>query len=340
MMNWLERAWWVFERLLVLAVALAVLTLSENEMDPLGRGRVFTRAKEFDFVTWTLDAQMIKLGMGALDAPRYLPEGQQVILVKDYIRTVQKINEFEREIEQIYADPDIIDKSERIAEVTESERSWLIRRDKLAPLAETILQQQVNEALAVLNLTFGGQSIPPIIYHVTPLPMMLVISPRNAIYTQATIPLDGDLTMEEIVAIEEGVAKAMDVSTLVTQIGGIGIYPPMVYETENLTYLVETISHEWTHNYLTLSPFGWSYFGSGPMRTANETTANLAGKEISRIVLARYYPEYLPPEPVKPTPTPQQTTPQPTPEPTPEPQGFNFRKEMRITRVEVDRLLA
>lgn len=339
-MNWLDRAWWVLKRLLVLASVLFALTLSENEMDPLGRARAYTRAKEFDFVSWTVDAQMLKMGMGALDAPRYLPEGQQVILVLDYIRTVQRVNDFERDLEQIYADPNIVDKEMQVAEVSRQEHDWLVRRDKLAPLAEGILQQQVNEALAELGLTSGGQSIPPMIYHATPLPMMLVISPRTEITTRATIPLDGDLTLEQIVAIEDGVARAMNVSTLVTPIGGVGVYPPMVYQTENLTYLVETISHEWTHNYLTLSPFGWSYFGSGPMRTANETTANLAGKEIARVVLARYYPKYLPPLPVKPTPTPQESTPQPTPQPTPEPVGFNFRKEMRITRVEVDRLLA
>ncbi len=342
---WLDHAWWIFKRLLALVVVLFALTYSITELDPLGRARGYTRAKEFDFVNWTVDAQMLKLSMGALDAPRYMRDQDQVALVLDYMKTIQLINAYENELERIYADPNLTDKAARVADITALEKPFLERRDKEAPLAEAILQQQTNQALAGLGLTLGGQSIPPLIYRVTPLPMMLIISPRDRIETLATIPLDGDLTLEQIVAIEDGVAKVMNVSTMITNIGGVGVYPPMVYETSDLTYLAQTIAHEWVHNYLTLSPFGWSYFGTGQMRTANETVANLAGKEIARVVLARYYPDYLPPEEPTPTATPQvtptpQTTPQPTPQPTPEPQGFVFRKEMRITRVEVDRLLA
>ena len=69
----------------------------------------------------------------------------------------------------------------------------------------------------------------------------------------------------------------------------------------------------------------------------NETTANLVGKEVGALVLRRFYPELAPPP--RPTPTPG-PTPTPAPTPTPDPNAFNFRAEMRATRVEVDRLLA
>jgi hypothetical protein len=54
------------------------------------------------------------------------------------------------------------------------------------------------------------------------------------------------------------------------------------------------------------------------------------------LILLKYYPEHVPPEPQ----LPQTDTPLPRPEPDPNPNAFDFRAEMRVTRVEVDRLLA
>jgi hypothetical protein len=78
---------------------------------------------------------------------------------------------------------------------------------------------------------------------------------------------------------------------------------------------------------------------SGETRTINETTASIAGKEIGRRVIIRYYPEfteYLPPEPaLEPEPPEQEEE-----IPPPEPPEFDFRLEMRKTRIRVDELLA
>jgi hypothetical protein len=79
-----------------------------------------------------------------------------------------------------------------------------------------------------------------------------------------------------------------------------------------------------------------NYEKSPETRTMNETTAVLVEKEVGSAALARFYPELAPPPPSA-TPTPG---PKPTPAPTPDPNVFDFRAEMRITRVEVDRLLA
>ena len=107
----------------------------------------------------------------------------------------------------------------------------------------------------------------------------------------------------------------------------------MVMSTTDLNWLMEVVTHEWVHNYLTLRPLGIHYFSSGELRTMNETTANLAGKELGRALIARYYPELLPePAPVD---LPQTTTPLQT-----EPPAFDFRAEMHATRVKVDEFLA
>jgi hypothetical protein len=122
----------------------------------------------------------------------------------------------------------------------------------------------------------------------------------------------------------------MDVSALVVAIGGIGIYPTMVQESSSLTWITEVIAHEWVHNYLTLRPLGLLYNSSPELRTMNETTANLIGKEVGRKMIERFYPDL--------SPHPQNVVAQSAdPE---EPPTFDFRAAMRETRVRVDDLLA
>jgi hypothetical protein len=152
------------------------------------------------------------------------------------------------------------------------------------------------------------------------------------IRSESDISLLPEMSMNEITALEDQVSKNLNVSALVVEVGGIGIYPTMVQQTDDLTWLAQTISHEWTHNYLTLRPLGLSYDASPELRTMNETTASIAGSEIGMEVIRRYYPELIPPvsDPSTTTPLPEKTA----------SSSFDFRAEMHITRVKVDQLLA
>ncbi|NPV56788.1 MAG: hypothetical protein HPY76_09005 [Anaerolineae bacterium] len=210
----------------------------------------------------------------------------------------------------------------------DGERKWL------GPLAESIIQQQVGSVLDELGLDLGGQAIPPILYEVTPLPMALIVSPRDSIRQEANISLEPAMAIEQIIGLEDDVAAALDVSTLVTAVGGIGAYPTMVISTTDINFLVEVVAHEWTHNYLTLRPLGVNYDTTPELRTMNETTASIAGKEIGQAVIARYYPELAPPPP--PLAPPDDVRSQAHLAPVP----FDFRAEMRITRLQVDEYLA
>jgi hypothetical protein len=107
----------------------------------------------------------------------------------------------------------------------------------------------------------------------------------------------------------------------------------MVAQTTNLVWLVEVVAHEWIHNYLTIRPLGFSYNSSSQVRTMNETVASVAGKVIGLALIARFYPDFLPPPP---QPHPEESLPAPTPPPP----TFDFRAEMHITRVNADQLLA
>lgn len=305
--------------------------------DPKERVRAFTRGIDFDFVDWTLNALNVKLRQIALGTTHYLPERASNQIVLDYLNLVEKIQQLEGQISTIYTDPNVSDPETATEEITKELETHRDQKDKIAPLGEAILQDQVAISIAELGLALGGQPIPPVLYHSTPLPKALIVSPRDVIRQDHNIAISPDLTLEEQIDLEEQVAESSNVSTLVVPIGGIGTYPTMIYQTSNLNFLTEVVAHEWVHNFLSLRPLGINYLTSNELRTINETTANIAGAEIGYLLVARFYPEFLPPEPPPHLQEPEEPTPQP-PQEKPEP-AFDFNAEMRETRVTVDQLL-
>ncbi|GAP08471.1 hypothetical protein ATHL_03376 [Anaerolinea thermolimosa] len=324
----------VLQRTIFLLLLGLVLSRSDGLFtDDYDRVRAFVRRDEFEYVQWVLNALATKNTQAALDAPRYLSLEDQKQAVFRYLDLVARIDGLNREVATIYADPAVKDPETASREKRTELEAAQAEEARLGPLAESILQAQVSTVLASLGLTTGGQPLPPVLYRVTPLPYALIVSPRERIEQEANISLVPGLSLKERIAIEEKVARSLNKSTLVVGIGGVGVYPTMVQSTSDLNWLTEVVAHEWTHNYLTLRPLGMLYDASPEMRTINETTASIAGKEIGRAVVARFYPEKLPPEEV---PAPAS----PGPEKPATPPSFDFRKEMRITRLQAEALLA
>ncbi|NPV76113.1 MAG: hypothetical protein HPY59_07015 [Anaerolineae bacterium] len=296
--------------------------------------RAYTRAIEFDFSAWVFNALAVKQKQAALSLPRYMEERQQKKLIENCLNLVAEIRSINTEIEQTYANPEMENKEEKLTPLKQKLKDLSEQQAHLAPVCESVLQQQLNAVLSHMGFTLGGQAIPPVLYHATPLPYALIVSPRSVIRQDANISLQTDLTLPEMVSLEQKVEQGLNVSALVVPIGGIGVYPTMVLNTSYLPTLVEIVSHEWIHNYLTLRPLGLSYEKSPELRTMNETTASIAETEIARLLLEKYYPEVLPPLP--------------SPASSPQPQGripleepvFDFNAEMHETRITTDALLA
>jgi hypothetical protein len=305
--------------------------------DATERVRAFTREIEFDYVAWTLDALQIKLAQLSLGAADYLPAEQRPELVRAYLDLVAQIQQAEDRLTLIFSDPAIADPQAASVNLRQELENLYARRRQLGPLAESVLQAQVSAVVASRGLSALGQPLPPVLYHSTPLPMALIVSPRTIIRQDSNISLVPDLPVDQQSALEDRVDRGLDVSSLVVGIGGVGVYPTMVMQTTDLNWLSEVVAHEWIHNFLTLRPLGVSYLNSPELRTMNETAAAIAGIEIGRILIETYYPDLAPPPPPAATPEPPQP-PQPAAEP--EPPAFDFRAEMRITRVTVDQLLA
>lgn len=325
-----------------LAVVLLVLFAASGDTPRFtgqtDRVRLYTREIEFDYPNWVWNATWIKIEQNAIGLPYLFDRGANKQIVFEYLRTTQTLMETEYSLELIIADPAVTDKETASAQLRANRDALLKRQELLAPLAEATLQGQISEVLAELNLTTGGQPFPPVLYHTSPTPLALVVSRRNVIEQIANISVLPTLSLDDQITLEDNVADSLDVSTLTVPIGGVGVYPTMVTETTNLRWLLETIAHEWTHNYLNIRPLGINYSTTPELRTMNETTASIAGNEVGTFLIEKFYPELLASTPHFGLVTFPQAPPALDDQDDPPP--FDFRAEMRETRVTTDELLA
>lgn len=337
----LYRLWRILDILSILVVLLIAgnggsVPQLNDETDQV---RVYTRQIEFDYPTWVWDATWTKFKQAGIDSPYLFNYATSKQVVSEYLRTTGDLMQTENRIEQIYSDPSVTDKDGASAFLRKQRDDLTQRQNELAPFAESILQTQLSEALSQLGLTTGGQPLPPVLFHNTPTPLALIVSPRDKIEQIANISLLPTLTINDQIQLEDKVAKSLDVSTLVVPIGGVGVYPTMVMETTDLSWVLDTIAHEWTHNYLNVRPLGLNYNTTPELRTMNETTASISGNEIGTYVLQHYYPELAASSSTQ-NPLSLNTASLPSNQPGNPPPAFDFRAEMHQTRVTADKLLA
>ncbi|MBI5934509.1 MAG: hypothetical protein HY867_12445 [Chloroflexi bacterium] len=323
----------------------------------LDRARASTRSNEFNYEAWTYDAVWLKLQQSALGLPQYIKREDQIALVLESVRLTESILKAEYQLQLIYTDPNIHDKDQASAHLRAEIEKLTARQNRVQPIAESVIQAQATQMLAEQNLTFLGQPTPSVLYHVSPLPLNLVISRRDKIEQINAISLQPGIALEDQIKLEDDVARTMAASTLIVPVGGIGAYPTMVMRTEYFTWQVGVVIHEWTHNFLSLRPLGMNYGMTSELRTMNETAASIVENEIGPLLLKRYYPTFAASRLDPSTTRSGQRfglvawNPALTPSPLPtwgeglgvradDPPPFDFRAEMHITRVRVDELLA
>ncbi len=284
----------------------------------------------FDFITWTSNAVWVKLNQSVIGSPRYFTPFNQHQIVRESMDLVEKIQNLEEKIDLIYSDPAIKDPITASTSLKKELNNLSDRWEIIAPFAEASLEMQVTSVLNDLKLTTGGQPIPWVLYHVTPLPQNLVISKREKIGAETNYILT-PLSVSDASTLETKIDNQLNVSSLVVNIGGLAAYPTMIMRTSALDWLTSTIAHEWIHVYLGQRPLG-SHYTTAELRTMNETTASIAGNEIGQLVMKRYFPELLAGR------SDIQLISQHKVSITSA--SFDFRKEMHTTRVTADQLLS
>jgi hypothetical protein len=284
----------------------------------------------FDLIAWETDA-LWQMFLGSVRARDGSVADSSSKVVGEYLGLSSEIIALEDEINRaiIREDEESPDKYRQELLAIRSQRAGMEDR------AEAALLEQASTVLAEQgfgwDLLGSTRVIPPVSIEMESLPTALVISPRDRIeltyqrYLQPGLPLE---RREEIEARVDGLGK----SSLVTDIGGLSTYPTMIVESPSLEFTLEVIAHEWIHHYLALRPLGWSYFDSPFMRKTNETVADIAGKEIGRLIRRRFY--LLAEEAHRPE------VPQAEASDEDSPAAFDFKATMRETRRTVDALLA
>lgn len=265
-----------------------------------------------------------------------LTPAEQHDLVVTYFDALRRIDELTGQIERIHADPKNNDPIALAAPLQAELNDLRAAQAERRPAVERIIEGQVTAVLADAGLTTGGQVWPPVQFAFTESPDYLIVSPRDRITVKEGVYLDPGISVADMERIEGQVARELDVSALVDGTGGFSSYPTMVVAIPDLTWVLDTVAHEWTHTYLYLRPLGWHYGDNGGMRTINETVASIVGEEIGRQVLERYYPELSAPAG---WPQPLSMRPDWLGQKS-EPPPFDYGAFMRTTRLEADRLLA
>ncbi len=291
---------------------------------------------QFDFVDWESWSIAGEIGR-RWNPPRLPSETEQNALVQTFLEQERRLDELEHQINQIYAicphpTPDICPEQSQRATTLEQELAK-VRATQAGriPQVEMILSYQIETVLHNEGFTLAGYAFPPVAFRLIDPPTALILSPRDRIENRYFVGLQPGLDNNQRAQIENKLDRRGDVSSYVTDVGGLGSYPTMVIRHDRLISLLEIIIHEWTHNYLFTFPtnIAWGYQTYPRLTTINETTADIVGKEVSRKVITRFYPDWIDRLP------PLDETGQPAPR---EPSEFDLA--MRRIRLEVDRLLA
>lgn len=292
-----------------------------------------SRWDRFNFVNWEISALVERFSSATMGLEHYIDDEKQSEIVLTYINQIAVVEELERDLLELNSDPNKTKDSLEILSVQEELERESQRMQNYAQVAESILQNQTERTLVEMGFGVGGQIFPPVLFKITDLPLNLIISPRDKISTIKSVNLKPGMDSLQKDALEETIFEQYGLSALVEEVGGVGAYPTMVMRSRSISWLTEVVAHEWFHNYLTFYPLGIRYFNDDTMKTINETTANLAGKEVGRQTMLRFYPEYLG-IPIfqfrKPLTVSREGL----------VKSFNYRQEMRETRQRVDYLLS
>ena len=319
----------IFSMLLALVFILTASIIHPLEIND--QVRTFTRPYEFDYSSWTVNALFIKGVETSLRITSQLSEVQKRQAVDEYLQLVHDIATLEVQIDSILNNPNHTTPEQEIESYIQELKKYESRLAEIKIITEAVLQFQINSILAGMDLALADQTLPPVLFYTSGLPMQLIISPRQVIRQDASLSLLPDIELHEIIELEREVESALAISALVVPLGGVSTYPTMVIRTSDLSFLLETIAHEWIHNYLAFFPLGMHYSSSPQLRTINETVASLGGKEISQAVLRQFYADLLPPQPLTPKDYAIKTNQNKS--------TFDFRLEMYLTRMHVDQLL-
>jgi hypothetical protein len=221
----------------------------------------------------------------------------EVQTVTDYFSLVQQISSVKSQIEASSNG-----RQDATALQTELDKLEAQKIDLESPV-EHIINKQITEVLGEQGIYNPFEkyiklkiSFPQLYFKLEEPPQLLVVSLRDRIEKMDSVLLNQDTTLQEDEEIESRVDK-FGVSSLVVPLGGLAATYPSFVGDGDLKWTIDTITHEWVHQYLTFQPLGFLYLldtlgisQNYEDATIDETVADMVGHEISAMVYEEYYP--------------------------------------------------
>jgi FtsZ-binding cell division protein ZapB len=290
-----------------------------------------TKSYKFSIAEWEL--RTLAGETGKLFTPQEETTENATAQVTVYFNNVTQIKHLEATINAIRAGKQSGDISQLQLEIDElrqknKEMTEAVSRTLERLARDTLSQQGIYNP--VHRYTGFSVGFPPVNVHLADPPRLLIISPRDRIESIKKVTLLPEMSLEEIERIEEEVDR-LGVSSLVEGLGGMSTFPSYVDYEADLRFTIDTIVHEWLHQYLAFTPLGFRYIldqtrirPDYEIATINETVVDIVSKEIGAIVCETYFPQFV----------------TEIPQPQPNNGVFDFNKEMREIRKVVDDYLA
>ena len=185
-----------------------------------------------------------------------------------------------------------------------------------------------------MNITrkFGPLRWPPVDFTFEDSPLVLITSPLFEIKRLPDQILNPGITIAKQKLLEQEAESIGNVSALIVRVGGIATYPASVSPRGSLLSTIRIASHEWVHHHLIFTPLGRRWWDGGEIQSINESVADMVGKEVGDVTYTRLTGQILHKETresIRTKPKVQE-----------EAAVFDFRKELRETRIQLEKILA
>ena len=252
------------------------------------------------------------------------PRAERIALAEEFFRLGEEIRPLEREfLAGGSGDSGLQARIEGLEQ----------RRRDILPVVEATMESEIATALAEEGFASRiGLILPPVDTVYTRSPGVLVLSPRDRIFRLEAMLLRPSIGDREREALEDLALRERDLSAIVENTGGVALYPSVVSSSGSLHQALITTAHEWLHHWFFFQPLGQHYWDTPEMTTLNETAATLGGRAIGD----RAYTAMTGNVVERPPPAGERAP----NEPEPDPGRFDFRVEMRETRLHTEDLLA
>ena len=323
-----------FRVILVVFIALALLMIKDTlQYSPAVR---HAAAYKYSIVQWEMGNFLAKWLHQARDIlPGHdLDEQEKRELVTQYFLLGEEERRLERRVTETSL-PIHGESATALAEFEEELAQTRVARAKIRDEVEERLEAAIDAAIVEEGLFPRGLfdtigiNFPPVDFRLEPSPRALIVSPRDRIEIVEATLLDPGIPEEEMDALERRILEEEDLSAIVAGTGGVATFPAVINARYSLQTTLRIAAHEWMHHYLFFHPLGQRYGKNTEMTSINETVASIFGDELGDLVFREY-------EAAANVPVSLYTFPQSPAQQDP----FDFRQEMRETRLTVEDMLS